>query len=109
MGFAAHQATIDQAVFDHLADDTVGIWTPRGRGPVSPVRVMLDEVERPAETGRMSLPQTAHAVRVLAVELAALLPGVEPAEGDAFTVNGAVKVVRGQPWRDGGDWVCLVS
>lgn len=109
MGFAAHQAALDEAAFDHLADDAAGSWTPRGGQALAPVRVMLDDVERPAELGQMRLIQKAHAVRVLATELEALAPGLAPGEGDAFLVNGRVKVVRGQPWREGSDWVCLVS
>lgn len=109
MGFAAHQAALDQAVFEHLSDDKAAVWTPRGGVPLQPVRVMLDTVEKPAMLGSMSLPQEAHVVRVLASELTALAPGVDPGEGDAFAVTGQTYVVRAECWRDGGDWLCPVS
>lgn len=109
MSFADHAAALDEAVFSHLADDAAGVWTPRGAAPLQPVRVIFDQVERPAEIGGVNLLQTAHVVRLLASEVEGLAPGRAPGEGDTVSAAGRTVVVRGQPWRDGGDWVCTVS
>lgn len=115
MSFAAHLDALDAAAFERLSDDTEAVWTPVGRAPVTPVRVMVGPVERATEVAGMSLVEAGEAVRFLAAELAERAPGVEPGPGDTVVVAGAsgaarVLVLHGQAWREheGRDWVCAV-
>ena len=107
--FADLDAMVDDAVFNELADDQRGVWTPRGRTPVTPIRVILEDVEQHAVLATMNLPHAAHAVRLLAREIETLAPGVDPGEGDGISLNKGAFVIRGHVIRDGGDWLCVVS
>lgn len=105
-------AALDAAVFGRLADDLAAPWL-RGGVELGRVPALLDLVERPATShGGLALVETAHVVRVLIADLAALSP-TPPAVGDVFRLAGRDLVVHGAPWRDdrmgGRDWLCPVN
>lgn len=107
------EAGIDAAVFTHLSDDPLGIWT-RGETVIGSVAVILDRVEM--ATGRhggMALLDMADVARLSVGELIGSGIAEEPAAGDVLSVKGRPYVIHGQPWRDekvnGRDWLCPVN
>lgn len=98
MGFEQAAARVADAVARAFGRDVQ--YAPQGAGAAT-LRAVFEAAHREVTAGGVEVADLGPALTVDLARFAAAFPGLEPAEGDGVTVDGASYVVREPPQPDG--------